>query len=481
VSTNRDDETPLRERIAEKPRPALVWAAVGVVLLGLEFGALLQVAVAFVGLILDLLPGDAGLATARAIETAAGNIPTLLSRELIPNQGYFDGSRYVNTFLGLEPAFAWAIRAVLIYAYAFAVLAWLWNGYNRYRRHYRRADWTPRDDVIDRFRNHSWGLFGLLVTISFVVMAVFAPALGPTTLNENILKPYSNEMTYWDAEDEQVKTLLVGEANLDSGSQGAGEENVAPMTYDQFGRFHPFGTATNGKDLFTQLAFGARISLTIALVSMLVAGAIALALSMVSAYYKGLTDLIVVVTSDSIQALPLIMLLILMVVIFQDTWLAKLYDGAVLIIAIFSIVYWPYLWRSIRGPAFQVSEEDWISAAKSFGQQPATIMKKHMVPYVFSYILIYASLSLGGIIVGVAGLSFLGLGISPPTPEWGRLIADGQQYVASPSWHISLIPGILITILVTGLNAFGDGIRDAVDPKSEGGKTEEAVAGGSGA
>jgi peptide/nickel transport system permease protein len=108
-------------------------------------------------------------------------------------------------------------------------------------------------------------------------------------------------------------------------------------------------------------------------------------------------------------------------------------------------------------------------------------MKKHMVPYVFSYILIYASLSLGGIIVGVAGLSFLGLGISPPTPEWGRLIADGQQYVASPSWHISLIPGILITILVTGLNAFGDGIRDAVDPKSEGGKTEEAVAGGSGA
>ena len=111
-------------------------------------------------------------------------------------------------------------------------------------------------------------------------------------------------------------------------------------------------------------------------------------------------------------------------------------------------------------------------------------MQKHMLPYVVGYLLIYASLTLGGIIIAVAGLSYLGLGITPPTPEWGRAISSGQPYVATASWHISLIPGIMITLIVVGFNAFGDGIRDALDPQSEGGEDtggEAAVAGGGGA
>lgn len=478
--TPTDETVSFRERVSENPRPAMEWVAAGVVLIGVELGALLGVFFDILDVFLNLIPGVSAATTA-PIEQAIAAIPTLLSRNLIPNQGYWNGQEWVGTFMGLSPAWSWAIRVVLVYAYAFIFLYWCWSGFKRYRAHYREADWSPRDDVVDRFSRHSWGKFGLVVVAIFIVMAVFAPTLGTTTAQENILDPYGHSFKYWDAEAGEVTEITHGAANLQSGSQGAGAENVGPMTYDDYGRFHPFGTLTSGKDLFTEVVLGARVSLAIGITSILVSGLIAITLGMLTAYYKGLLDLLVVVTSDSVQSIPVIMLLILTIVVFQRTWLAEFYDGALLIIMIFSLVYWPYLWRSLRGPAFQISEEEWIDAAKSYGQSPLKIMKKHMAPYVISYVLIYASLSLGGIIISVAGLSFLGLGINPPTPEWGRLIADGQQYVATQSWHISLIPGICITLVVTGFNAFGDGIRDAIDPQSDGGADEAAAAGGGGA
>ena len=111
-------------------------------------------------------------------------------------------------------------------------------------------------------------------------------------------------------------------------------------------------------------------------------------------------------------------------------------------------------------------------------------MRKHMFPYIVGYLLVYTSMTLGGIIIAVAGLTFLGLGITRPTPEWGRAINLGQQYVTTVSWHISFIPGIMIVLVVTAFNALGDGIRDAIDPQSEGGSdegAEAAAAGGGGA
>jgi peptide/nickel transport system permease protein len=110
-------------------------------------------------------------------------------------------------------------------------------------------------------------------------------------------------------------------------------------------------------------------------------------------------------------------------------------------------------------------------------------MRKHILPYIAGYLLVYGSMSLGGAIIAIAGLSFLGLGIDAPTPEWGRAVNAGQQYVASQSWHISLIPGVMITLVVMGFNAMGDALRDAVDPKSDDGSASstEADARGGGA
>ncbi|WP_101295061.1 ABC transporter permease [Halegenticoccus soli] len=412
-------------------------------------------------------------------------LPTLLTRELIPNQGYEHPDRgWVGPFLGLPPAVAWALRVALVYAYAFALLAWAWRGYNVFREHYRYADWTPRDDMVDRFRNHYWGLFGFVVVFMFVVFAVFAPPIGPTTVERNIMNPYSHELTYWDEAAGGTATITVGDANLGSSSAGNPDRNVGVMQYDEYDRFHPFGTLVSGKDLFTFMAAGARVSLFIGILALGMSGLIAAVLALVTAYYKGVADLLAVIVSDSIQSLPRLLLIILLSVVFAETWLSEVYSGGLLLALIFGATTWPFLWRAVRGPALQVSEQEWIDAARSFGQRPHVTMKKHMAPYIIGYLLVYASLTLGGIIIATAALSFLGVGVSAPTPEWGRAVSDGRSYIATVSWHISTIPGILVVIVVTAFNAFGDGVRDAIDPQSAGGgdAADEAVvaAGGGG-
>ena len=467
------------DRIKTNPRPAAIWAGVAAFLLLIQGGALAQFALSVLADAVGAIPGVTAPAGLQAAPRAAGEIPTLLSRETIPNQGYYDGSGYTGTFLGLAPHVAWTIRVVLIYAYSFGALAWLWVGYDWYRTHYRVANWTPRDDVIDRLRGHTWGIFGLLVVVMFFVMVVFAPAMTPTTDEANLASPYSNSIKYYD--DGEVKETLVGEANLGSQSQGTPQENVGPWSYDQFGRFHPFGTLPQGKDLFTFIAHGSRISLIIGLVSVGLSASIALFLALVTAYYKGAVDLSVVLLSDAVLGMPQLLLLIMLSVILSGTWIGKIYSGAFVLALIFAGTGWPAMWRSFRGPAFQVSEREWVDAAKSFGQSPGTIMRKHMLPYVTGYLLVYGSMTLGGAIIGIAGLSFLGLGVNPPTPEWGRAVNAGQDYVTTASWHISLIPGILITLVVTGFNALGDGIRDAIDPESDAGTEGEAGGRGGGA
>jgi peptide/nickel transport system permease protein len=181
---------------------------------------------------------------------------------------------------------------------------------------------------------------------------------------------------------------------------------------------------------------------------------------------------------------PPLILLLLVAVAFRGHWLQTIYNGALLIALAFAFTYWPALWRAVRGPAFQIAEREWIDAARSYGQRPRATMRKHMLPYIAGYLIIYASLSIGGIIIATAALAFLGLGITAPTPEWGRAIDMGQRLVATDAGHVSLIPGILIVLVVTGFNALGDGVRDALDPQSEasGGSGDEiaAASGGGG-
>ncbi|XVH33497.1 ABC transporter permease (plasmid) [Haloferacaceae archaeon DSL9] len=400
---------------------------------------------------------------------AASQLPTLTSRETIPNEGYRSpNGGWEETFLGLSPGMAWGIRVVVVYAYAFAGLAWLWKGYEVFREHYREADWTPRDDSVNRLRNHYWGLFGLIVVFMFVVMALWAQPLSPVSADANLYSPYEHEFTYLDGG--ELRTITHGDANIMTRSQG-GDSNVGLMSYDQYDRFHPFGTNQDGKDLFTFVAYGARVSLVVGVLATGLMAFTATGLALMTAYYKGLVDLVTVVAADSVISMPRFLVVLLLSVLFKQANhpIASVYDGGLLLALIFAATGWPILWRAVRGPALQIAGQEWIDAARSYGQSPVATMRKHMSPYIAGYMLVYASLSLGGVIIGVAALSFLGLGIEAPTPEWGRAVNEGRAFVSTSSWHIATIPGIMVVLVVTGFNALGDGIRDAIDPESDSG------------
>ncbi|MFC7228298.1 ABC transporter permease [Salinirubellus salinus] len=528
-TTTPDSDTenaPLAARIRRNPRPALLWGVVFALLLAVQFGSLLtflsvtteSIVGAVVRGVLTFLgqssaaeaAGSGGAAAAGggivgqfAAETAldpiiefARSLPNLLSRETIPNQGWqtgpgasapWDGTFPTNLGFetGLSPAAAWALRTGLIVAYVFVFLYWLWYGYRTFVEHYRYADWTPRDDVVRRLRSHRWGQFGMVIVILFLTLAIFAPAVSPTTFEQNVTGAYNpdNSIKYFDEETGQVEEVLPANANLAAASTGP-DQYTKPFSYDQFGRYHPFGTMqTPGQDLFTFMAYGARISLFVGLIAIAISSFLAALFGLLTAYYKGLIDLSVVMVSDTIQTIPAILLLILLSVVFADHWLTTIYDGGFLIAVILGFVYFPGLWRAVRGPAFQVSEQEWVDAARSYGQRSTQTMRKHMLPYILGYLLIYGSLTIGGVIITTAALSFLGIGITPPTPEWGRAVAGGRSYVTTNSGHIALIPGLLIVFVVTAFNAMGDGIRDAIDPQSEGGEggaAEAAAAGGGG-
>lgn len=428
----------------------------------------------------DLVHQEVGF-YAGIVDTLAEELPRLTSRETIPNRGYQapDGGGWQGTFMGLSPRAAWALRAGLVLVYAIAGLFWAWKGYDLYREHYREADWTPRDDTLRRFRNHYWGIFGFVVVFLFVVMAVWAPSLGTVPIEEDVYEPWQHEFEYVN-DDGEVDTVLYGRANIDTRSNG--QNTVGPDSYDRYGRYHPMGTTARGNDMLTIVAYGARTSLIIGLTATFLGAFIAVSLSLITAYYKGLADIITILASDTIISIPAFLLIMMLSVLFQDANhpIIKPMDGGLLLALVFAFAFWPGLWRAIRGPSLQVAEQEWVDAAKSYGQSPVNIMRKHMAPYVFGYIMIYASLLLGSMVIITAALSFLGLGINHPTPEWGRLINSGRPFISTSSWHISTLSGILIVMIVLGFNALGDGLRDAIDPEADVGETATTGAGGGG-
>lgn len=474
------DDDSLTTRVRENYRPAVSWFAVLVALVAVEFGALMSFVMAIpwdtlVGGVAAFFRGRGVGVVANALIAFAtpiadfgdtlASIPTLLSRDVIPNQGYNSPqSGWNGTFLGLSPAYAWGIRVLAIYAYGLAFLWWLYRGYLVYREHYRYADWTPSDDVTRRMRRHRWGTFGLVIVVFFLIMAVFAPALGTASVEQNIQEPYSYKITYY--EDGEKKQITAGAANLQSASRGD-RKNTGIGAYDDFDRFHPFGTMPAGKDLFTFMVHGARVSMFIGLFATVLSSFIALVVALMAAYYRGMTDLLAVFVSDSIAAMPGLLALIMLSVVLRNSWISEIYSGGLLLALIFGGLGWTGLWRSIRGPALQTAQNEWVDAAESFGEKPRVIVRKHITPYVIGYLLVYASMTLGGVIIGTAGLSFLGIGINPPTPEWGRAVALGQGYITSQSWHISILPGLAIVVVVIGFNALGDGVRDVIDPESQ--------------
>lgn len=240
---------------------------------------------------------------------------------------------------------------------------------------------------------------------------------------------------------------------------------LAPYPYDQQNLFHsraapswehPFGTDELGRDVFSRVIYGSRFSLSIGVLAVLVGTSIGMVFGAIAGYFGGVVDDIVMRLVDILQSIPGILLAIAISVVlgpgFFNSMLA-LSVGAV-----------PMSVRLLRAAILGIRTQEYLEAATSINASSARIIIRHVLPNSFAPVLVSSTMMIGHIIMAAAMLSFIGLGIQPPTPEWGSMIAGGRSLIRSCPWMVTF-PGIFIMLAVLALNMFGDGLRDALDPK----------------
>ncbi len=219
---------------------------------------------------------------------------------------------------------------------------------------------------------------------------------------------------------------------------------------------HILGTDSLGRDQLTRILYGARISLLVGATAVVGAGAVGILLGAIAGFFGGWVDEIIMRVVDIGLAIPFVLLAM--------TTSMLLGSGLFNVILVLSLTGWMQFARVTRGSALKVREETYIEAARAYGCRPARTIRKHLIPNLLAPLLVIGSQQIGVMIYAEATLSFLGFGVPVATPTWGRMIADGQNYVAT-AWWVSTTPGIVLTLTVVAAFLLGDGLRDYLDPK----------------
>ncbi len=266
--------------------------------------------------------------------------------------------------------------------------------------------------------------FSLAVLLAFVAVALLAPLIAPhAPTTPNLL----NRL--------QPPAWISGDAT------------------------HLLGTDHLGRDLLSRLLFGTRVALIVGALGVMLAAAIGITLGTLSGYFGGWLDAVISRLVDTLLAIPNVILYLAILFAFGPSL-------AVLVLVIGGI-NWTTFARVVRAEVLSVKQREFVEASRASGQRVALILWRHVLPNVMAPILVIATLNVATVIILEASLSFLGLGVQPPTVTWGRMLADGRDYVAT-AWWLATFPGILITLLCLSLILLGDWLRDVLDPRLQG-------------
>ncbi len=271
-------------------------------------------------------------------------------------------------------------------------------------------------DVFRRLRKNKLAMVGLAMVVILILSSVFANVIAP-------YDPYELQMS----------------------------NRFSPLCLE-----HPLGTDNYGRDILSRILYGGRTSLLVSLVSLVISTVLGILIGITVGYFGGKYDFIVMRIMDIIMAIPSTFLAIaIMAALGAGTF------NTALAIAISGI---PMVCRVIRGSVLTLRDQEYVEAALATGSGNARIMLKHILPNTLAPILVECTLRIGGNILAISGLSFIGLGISEPTAEWGAMLAFGRQYIRD-YWPLVTFPGVAIVLTLFGFNVFGDGLRDALDPR----------------
>ncbi|WP_432357295.1 ABC transporter permease [Sporosarcina sp. UB5] len=221
---------------------------------------------------------------------------------------------------------------------------------------------------------------------------------------------------------------------------------------------HLLGTDNLGRDVLSRIIYGSRVSLLVGIASVILAGAIGIVVGLAAGYYGGWLDSILMRIVDSFLSIPNIL--------FALVFLAVFGPSVPTLIVVLGVTNWVAYARIIRGETLSIKEREFVRAARSIGVRNVTIIRRHVLPNVISSFIVISTLSVATTIILEASLSFLGLGVQPPTVSWGGILSDGRDYLAT-SWWLATFPGMAITITVLAIIFLGDWLRDVLDPRSQ--------------
>ena len=283
--------------------------------------------------------------------------------------------------------------------------------------HLRRALTT-----VQSRRLHRWPWFSITILVTAVLVGILAPWISPHPVSGG-----------------DLRARLTPPAWMEGGTAS-----------------HPLGTDTVGRDMATRLLHGARVSLYVAVIGGLVTAGVGAALGMIAGYLGGWTDRIIMRLVDISLSLPSILFALVLALTIGA--------GMGNIILVISLIFWGRFARQVRGDVLSIKERDYVALAKVAGVSAPYIMVRHILPNILDNLVVLATLVIGQLILLESTLSYLGLGIPPPTPSWGNMVAEGRNFLAG-AWWVSTLPGLAMLLVVLAANLLGDWVRDRLDPR----------------